>query len=84
MSLLNQLLADRYRIDRLLARGGMADVYLATDERLERQVAVKVIYPHLAADPRGTVSGLEFGLDPLHNLRQHLCVGGSVLRGHCG
>lgn len=54
MSLLNQLLADRYRIDRLLARGGMADVYLATDERLERQVAVKVIYPHLAADPRFT------------------------------
>ncbi|MEY2945697.1 MAG: hypothetical protein RL243_449, partial [Actinomycetota bacterium] len=32
----------------------MADVYLATDERLERQVAVKVIYPHLAADPRFT------------------------------
>ena len=54
MSLQNQILADRYRIDRLLARGGMADVYLATDERLERQVAVKVIYPHLAADPRFT------------------------------
>ena len=54
MSLVNQLLADRYRIERLLARGGMADVYLATDERLDRQVAVKVIYPHLASDPRFT------------------------------
>lgn len=54
MSLVHQLLADRYRIERLLARGGMADVYLATDERLERQVAVKVIYPHLATDERFT------------------------------
>ena len=51
MSLVNTLLADRYRIERLLARGGMADVYLATDERLERKVAVKVIYPHLAENP---------------------------------
>jgi serine/threonine-protein kinase len=50
----NQLLAERYRIERLLARGGMADVYLATDERLDRKVAVKVIYPHLASDPRFT------------------------------
>jgi len=32
----------------------MADVYLATDERLERQVAVKIIYPHLASDERFT------------------------------
>jgi serine/threonine-protein kinase len=32
----------------------MADVYLATDERLDRKVAVKVIYPHLAKDPRFT------------------------------
>ena len=52
MSLENRVLADRYRIEQLLARGGMADVYLATDERLDRKVAVKVIYPHLASDPR--------------------------------
>ena len=51
MSLANTLVADRYRVERLLARGGMADVYLATDERLDRQVAVKVIYPHLAENP---------------------------------
>ena len=51
MSLANTLVADRYRVERLLARGGMADVYLATDERLDRKVAVKVIYPHLAENP---------------------------------
>lgn len=49
--LINRLIADRYRIKSLVARGGMANVYLATDERLEREVAVKVIYPHLAENP---------------------------------
>jgi serine/threonine-protein kinase len=51
LSLANTLVAERYRVERLLARGGMADVYLATDERLDRQVALKVIYPHLAENP---------------------------------
>jgi len=45
------LLADRYRIDGVLGAGGMATVYLATDLRLERQVAVKVLLPNLARDP---------------------------------
>jgi serine/threonine-protein kinase len=45
------LLADRYRIDGVLGAGGMASVYLATDLRLERQVAVKVLLPNLARDP---------------------------------
>ena len=49
--LLDRLIADRYRIKSLVARGGMANVYLAMDERLEREVAVKVIYPHLAENP---------------------------------
>jgi beta-lactam-binding protein with PASTA domain/tRNA A-37 threonylcarbamoyl transferase component Bud32 len=44
-------LDSRYRVDALIARGGMASVYLATDTRLERRVAVKVIHPHLAEDP---------------------------------
>jgi len=41
-------LADRYRIERELGRGGMATVYLARDVRHERDVAVKVLSPELA------------------------------------
>ncbi|HET6578579.1 MAG TPA: serine/threonine-protein kinase [Gemmatimonadales bacterium] len=42
-------LADRYRIERELGRGGTATVYLASDLRHGRSVAVKVLYPELAA-----------------------------------
>jgi serine/threonine-protein kinase len=48
--LVGRLIGDRYRIEKLVARGGMATVYLATDIRLERQVALKIIHPHLASD----------------------------------
>ena len=46
---LTTALADRYRIERELGRGGMAIVYLAHDLKQERQVAVKVVQPELAA-----------------------------------
>ncbi|HEY2549696.1 MAG TPA: PASTA domain-containing protein [Streptosporangiaceae bacterium] len=46
-----QLLDGRYRVESRLARGGMATVYLATDTRLDRKVALKIAYPELAADP---------------------------------
>ncbi len=39
--------ADRYRIERELGAGGMATVYLATDLKLDRQVALKVLRPEL-------------------------------------
>jgi eukaryotic-like serine/threonine-protein kinase len=48
--ILGRVLAGRYRIDSLLARGGMARVYRARDERLERDVAVKVLAPPYADD----------------------------------
>lgn len=44
-------LDGRYSVSQRLARGGMATVYLATDLRLDRQVAVKVMHPHLGEDP---------------------------------
>jgi TolB-like protein/tetratricopeptide (TPR) repeat protein len=40
---------DRYRIERELGRGGMATVYLCTDSKFERPVAIKLLHPDLAA-----------------------------------
>ncbi len=46
---LRDALADRYRLERELGQGGMATVYLAQDLKHNRQVAVKVLRPELAA-----------------------------------
>jgi serine/threonine-protein kinase len=48
--LLGHVLDGRYEILRKLARGGMATVYLATDRRLTRTVAVKVMHDDLGSD----------------------------------
>ncbi len=40
-----------YQIQRELGRGGMGEVFLATDSRLDRQVAIKALPAHLAQDP---------------------------------
>jgi serine/threonine-protein kinase len=45
-----QTLASRYRLDERLAIGGMATVWRAWDDVLAREVAVKVLHVHLAAD----------------------------------
>ncbi|HEY7332017.1 MAG TPA: serine/threonine-protein kinase [Candidatus Limnocylindria bacterium] len=50
-ALLGRLLGGRFRIERELARGGMATVYRAVDERLERPVAVKVLAAPYAEQP---------------------------------
>jgi serine/threonine-protein kinase len=45
-----QLLADRYRLGRRIAVGGMGEVWQAADTRLDRAVAVKVLKPELCGD----------------------------------
>ncbi|WP_232819828.1 Stk1 family PASTA domain-containing Ser/Thr kinase [Nocardioides allogilvus] len=49
-ALVGRLLDRRYRIGPRIARGGMASVYEATDIRLDRTVAVKVMHPGLGDD----------------------------------
>jgi len=48
---LGSVIDDRYRIDELIARGGMATVYRALDLRLGRTVAIKILAPAFTADP---------------------------------
>jgi beta-lactam-binding protein with PASTA domain/serine/threonine protein kinase len=49
-TLLGSLIDGRYRISGRVARGGMATVYTALDERLERTVALKIIHPSQATN----------------------------------
>jgi serine/threonine-protein kinase len=48
--LVGQTLDRRYRVDSRIAVGGMATVYRAVDLRLDRELALKVMHPALAAD----------------------------------
>jgi len=50
--MIGRLLDGRYQVRSRIARGGMATVYLATDLRLERRVAVKIMHGHLADDSK--------------------------------
>ena len=45
------VLGGRYEVHRRLARGGMAEVFLARDQALDRPVAVKILFPEFATDP---------------------------------
>lgn len=48
--LTGEVIDGRYQLSRIVASGGMATIYAALDLRLDRQVAVKVMHPHLAQD----------------------------------
>jgi serine/threonine-protein kinase len=52
--LVGQLVDGRYEVVSRIARGGMATVYLAVDRRLDRDVALKVMHPHLAEGGAGS------------------------------
>ena len=48
--MIGRLIDGRYQVKSRIARGGMAEVWLASDTFLHRQVAVKLLKPHLAND----------------------------------
>ncbi|TFD16856.1 Stk1 family PASTA domain-containing Ser/Thr kinase [Cryobacterium sp. TMT2-23] len=48
--MIGRLIDGRYQVRSRIARGGMATVYVATDLRLERRVALKIMHGHLADD----------------------------------
>jgi beta-lactam-binding protein with PASTA domain/tRNA A-37 threonylcarbamoyl transferase component Bud32 len=50
MTQLAEVFSNRYEIQHAIARGGMAEVYLARDQLLDRPVAVKVLFPEYARD----------------------------------
>ncbi len=52
--LVGRLVDGRYDVLSRIARGGMATVYLAIDRRLDREVALKVMHPHLAEGTTGS------------------------------
>ena len=58
-TLIGRTLADRYRVESEIARGGMAGVYRARDLRLDRDVAIKVLASPYADDPRFTARFLD-------------------------
>lgn len=52
--LIGHVVDGRYVVLSRIARGGMATVYLANDRRLDREVALKVMHPHLADGASGS------------------------------
>ena len=53
-SLIGELFDDRYRLERRIGSGGMADVFLAADESLDRRVAIKILAERIRATRRSS------------------------------
>ncbi|MCW2770373.1 MAG: pknB [Aeromicrobium sp.] len=53
-ALVGRVLSDRYLIGQRIARGGMASVFKATDQRLDREVAIKIMHHGLGDDQQFT------------------------------
>jgi beta-lactam-binding protein with PASTA domain/tRNA A-37 threonylcarbamoyl transferase component Bud32 len=51
MTLAGRVFSNRYEIQREIAQGGMAEVYLARDQLLNRPVALKALFPEYAREP---------------------------------
>jgi serine/threonine-protein kinase len=51
MTLVGRVFSSRYEVQREIAQGGMAEVYLAHDQLLNRPVALKVLFPEYAREP---------------------------------
>jgi eukaryotic-like serine/threonine-protein kinase len=52
---LQRMVEGKYKIERMLGRGGMGTVYLAHDLTLDREVAIKVLFPDAAQDEQGVL-----------------------------
>ena len=50
---MGRLISGRYRLIAPLGEGGMATIWRAVDEQLEREVAVKILRPEVATDAPG-------------------------------
>src|ERR1700704_54373 len=51
MTLAGRVFSNRYEVQREIAQGGMAEVYLAHDNLLNRPVALKALFPEYAREP---------------------------------
>jgi beta-lactam-binding protein with PASTA domain/tRNA A-37 threonylcarbamoyl transferase component Bud32 len=51
MTLVGRVFTNRYEVQREIAQGGMAEVFLARDQLLDRPVALKALHPEYARDP---------------------------------
>ena len=61
MPLPGELVAEKYRVERVLGKGGMGVVFAATHLQLEQRVAIKLLLPAAAADPENVLRFLREG-----------------------